>query len=194
MGGSERVRAWQGRAARRLQGWSVRRRWVALVLLPVLLCACGGIGVGAPLSWVIGMTLEASKGAPTPAAAADEYLLALSYDSEGGLPAVLDDDQGDDLIAQWRAYRAEMRRGDTQPSKLEIAINSTNQTDEQRAVVDVGVQPIWWDEGGSGMSYAGDRQTWTFHARRDNGWQIEKVDPYPWCGGYVNAHACEGKP
>ncbi|MET8148046.1 hypothetical protein ACIBSW_14035 [Actinoplanes sp. NPDC049668] len=193
MGMSERFRCWQDRAAQRLHGWPLRRRWTALVLLPAVLCVCGGIGLGAPLSWVIGMTVEAGKGAATPSAAADEYLLALSYDSEDGLLAVLDDDQGDDLIAQWRAYRGEMRRGDTRPSKLEVSINSTSYTDEQHAVVEVSVQPIWWDKNGGGMSYAGDQQTWTFHARRDSGWQIERVNPYPWCGGHVNAPACEGK-
>jgi hypothetical protein len=41
-----------------------------------LIC-CGGTFVGVPLAWIARQTIEASRGAPSPDAAADSYLTAL---------------------------------------------------------------------------------------------------------------------
>ena len=97
------------------------------MLLPCALLCGGGILLGAPLVW-IGQTITASKGAPSPAAAVHTYLMALSYDNDAGLLPVLDDDQGDRLTAQRRAYRAEMHKGDAAPSKLDFTIRPTKPT------------------------------------------------------------------
>jgi hypothetical protein len=56
--------------------------------------------------------------------------------------------------------------------------------------VEVELYPVWWDKNGGAISYQGTAQVWTFRTREDNGWQIEAVTPYPWCGGYVDAKAC----
>ena len=42
-----------------------------------------------PLAWVVRMTVQAGKGAPTPDAAANEYLMALGYGQEDGLLPLL---------------------------------------------------------------------------------------------------------
>jgi hypothetical protein len=46
-------------------------------------------------------------------------------------------------------------------------------------------------QNGRAISYTGTTAVWTFLTREDNGWQIEAVTPYPWCGGYVTASACD---
>jgi hypothetical protein len=50
---------------------------------------------------------------------------------------------------------------------------------------------VWWSKNGQAISYPGTAQVWTFHTSEDNGWQMEAVRPYPWCGGYVDAKACK---
>jgi hypothetical protein len=56
---SERFQQWERRVGARLSGWSVRRRWLVLVLLPTLLiCGCGTV-VGIPAAWVLRTTLAA---------------------------------------------------------------------------------------------------------------------------------------
>jgi hypothetical protein len=149
---------------------------VVLVLLPVLLC-CGGAVVGVPAVWFFGETAKASRGAASPAAAANIYLEALSYDNDAGLLPVLDDDQGDELPKQWRAYRAEMRRGGTKPSKLGIVVVGIRETGRNRAVVTTEVYPVWWSTDGRATSLHGERKPWLFTVREAKGWQIEQVDP-----------------
>jgi hypothetical protein len=56
---------WETRPAARLRGWSVRRRWTVLVLLPTLLLCCGTVAA-TPLLWVMRMTLNAGRGVPNP--------------------------------------------------------------------------------------------------------------------------------
>jgi hypothetical protein len=67
------------------------------VLLPTLLICFGGTVAGVPVAWVLGQTIEASRGAPSPDAAADEYLMALSYDNEDGLLPILANDRQEAL-------------------------------------------------------------------------------------------------
>ena len=187
----ERYRRWEARTVDRTASWSRPRRWLIFVLLPCALLCGGGITVGAPLMWIIGPTIAASRGAASPAAAVDTYLMALSYDNDAGLLPVLDDDQGDALLAQWKAYRAQMHRGDSAPSRLDVRIRPTRPTGKGHAIVEVELYPVWWDKNGGAISYQGTAQVWTFHTREDNGWQIEAVTPYPRCGGYVAAAACD---
>src|SRR5690349_16022067 len=100
-GVSERYQQWEQRRLVRLSRWPVPVRWAVFVALPVLLC-CVGV---APAAWVYRLTADASRGAPSPDAAADSYLMALGYGQEEGLVAILDNRHQDQLLAQWHAYR-----------------------------------------------------------------------------------------
>ena len=192
-GGVDRIRCmaaayrrWEARHARRLRRWPLAVRWIVLVGLPALLiCAAG-----APLAWIGGITAEASRGAASPADAVFRYLDGLSYDTEAGLLPVLNDGRGDKLLKQWRAYRSQMQRGGTQPSKLECSVEATSSGAGGRVVVNAAVQPVWWATDGRGLSFKGAGHTWVFVTRDDNGWQIENVEPYPWCGGHVTEQTC----
>ena len=114
-----RYRHWEQRRARRLNGWSVRRRWATFVLTPLLIfCACGAV-LGGPALWILRQTLEASRGAPSPDVAADTYLMALSYNNDDGLIVVLDNDNQDELLRQWHAYRDAMSSTDPPPFRLD---------------------------------------------------------------------------
>jgi hypothetical protein len=181
---------WEARIAARLHGWSIGRRWVVLVLVPCLLCCGGGVVLGGPLVWILGETVKASRGAASPVAAVDIYLGALSYGNDDGLLPVLDDSRGDMLVTQWDDYRAQMRRGGSAPSKLEYSFDGRPDTDADQAVVQAEVHPVWFGTNGHALSSAGAAHAWRFVTREDNGWQIESVTPYPWCGGYIQADAC----
>lgn len=116
-----RYESWVRHRSAQFAHWSVRRRWVTFVMLPVMVMCCGGTVVGVPLAWVFRVTVEASKGAPTPDAAADDYLMALSYGNEDGLLPVLDKGHQDALLAGWRAYRKAMDGTTPKPSRLDYA-------------------------------------------------------------------------
>jgi hypothetical protein len=81
------------------------------------------------------------------------------------------------------AYRAQIQRGGTRPSKLESSVEATSPGGGGRVVVNAVVRPVWWATGGRGLSFKGAGHTWVFVTRDDSGWQIEKVQPYLWCGG-----------
>lgn len=181
---------WEARGADRLSTWSPARRWLVLVMTPALLLCCSGTVIGAPLTRFVGETAKASKGAASPAAAVSVYLDALAYGEDAGLLPVLDDAQGDALMDQWLAYRAEMYRGESAPSNLEHGIDGSTPIGDGRASVQAGVYPVWWAKDGGGMSLHGTSHVWQFSTREDNGWQVETVTPYPWCGGYVKPSAC----
>ena len=89
---------WERRSAERFAEWSVRKRWVVFVLVPTVLVCGGGTLFGIPLAWVARETIEASRGAPSPDAAADSYLMALGYNNEDGLLPILDNDHQAELL------------------------------------------------------------------------------------------------
>jgi hypothetical protein len=194
MGRIDQLRArftgWENRAVDRFKHWPVGRRWVVFVLLPCMVICCGGAVVGIPLTWFVNETVKAGRGAVSPDAAVDTYLLALGYGREDGLLNVLEDHQGAQLLAQWRAYRAEMQRGDNAPSQLQHQFVGTTSTDADHAVVDVEVYPVWSPKNGGATSLHGSRHPWKFTTREDGGWQVASVEPYPWCGGYVRVDVC----
>jgi hypothetical protein len=165
----------------------VRRRWTILVLIPTLIVCGNGMAFGVPAAWVFHATLEASQGAPSPDAAANEYLLALGYDNEDGLLPLLDNDHQDALLAAWRAYRAAMSGTTPPPSKLDFGPLAVGPIVDGRAVVSTEVSATWWGEN----AYRSEAHTWRFTTRQDNGWQVEAVEPFTWCGGYVLAAACK---
>ena len=116
---AEGYRRWEQRHAGRLRGWSTRRRWAVFVLVPALLIGCGGSIIALPVQWALTQTIEASRGAPSPDAAANEYLMSLSYNDEEGPVNVLDNDHQDELLDQWRRYRDAMRATDPPPAQLD---------------------------------------------------------------------------
>jgi hypothetical protein len=136
-------------------------------------------------------TVAAGQGQPSPEAAANVYLTALSTGNEDGLLPVLVDDRSEELLGQWRAYRTEMKRTDPAPSKLEFSFDGVSRTSEGRAVIAVELYPVWWSHGGrAGTSLNGSRHQWQVTVREDDGWRVESVVPHAWCGGYVRADAC----
>ncbi|GAB1695141.1 hypothetical protein [Krasilnikovia sp. M28-CT-15] len=183
---ARRWQRWEQRTATRFAGWSVRRRWLVLVLLPTLLI-CGASIVGVPLALLTRATIAASRGAPSPDAAANIYLMALGYDNDAGLLPVLDDEPQDELLTQWRTYRDAMRGTDPPPAKLDFSSLTVGPIADGVAEVTVDVSAHWQ---GAGQSYRSQAYTWRFQTREDNGWQIVAVEAPAWCGGYVRADAC----
>jgi hypothetical protein len=146
-----------------------------------------------PIAWFAQETIEAGRGAPSPDAAADSYLVALSYNNEDGLLNVLDDDRQDALLAQWHAYRAAMDGTDPPPSRIGGGALTVGPIVNGRAEVSTDVSATWWDKDGGGGGYNSDSLTWRFATRKDNGWQVTAVEPPAWCGGYVHADSCARK-
>ncbi|GID98020.1 hypothetical protein ACFQFC_15835 [Amorphoplanes digitatis] len=182
---------WEHRKAARFNSWSSGRRWATFVLLPTLVFCCGGTVVGVPVVWAIRETVEASRGAPSPDAAANEYLMALGYDTEDGLLPVLDDDHQDELVAEWRAYRKAMDSTNPPPARLDFGALAVGPLDDGQAAVTADVSATWWDTGGPATSYRSKAFTWRFRAREDDGWQVVSVEAPAWCGGYVRQDACQ---
>jgi hypothetical protein len=158
--------------------------------MPTLLLCCGGAVVGVPVAWVLRETIKASKGAPSPDAAADDYLLALSYNNEDGLLAVLDNNHQDKLLAGLHAYRKAMDTTTPPPSRLDYAGLKVGPIVDGRAEVTTDVSATWWGTDGHAMAYSSTKHTWRFQTREGNGWQVVSVDAPTWCGGYVRLDAC----
>ncbi|MFF5293041.1 hypothetical protein [Paractinoplanes globisporus] len=165
------------------------RRWTVLVFLPTMLICCGGTVVGVPLAWIARLTIEAGRGAPSPDAAADSYLMALGYNQQEGLLPILDNRRQKQLLAQWKAYRAAMDGTDPPPSKLEFGALSVGSPVGGEVEVTADVSATWWGVDGRAMSYQSRALTWRIFTREDNGWQVTRVAP-TWCGGYVLAPKC----
>lgn len=187
-----RYEAWEARRLARLSGWPVRRRYTVLVLLPVLLCCCGTTVVGAPLGWVLRETVSAGKGAASPDAAASEYLMALGYGQEDGLLPLLDDEHQDELLAQWRAYRAQMAGTDPAPSRLNFGALAVSELGQDQAVASTDVSALWWtvDANGRNVMYQSDEHPWRITSIEDDGWRVSAVEAPAWCGAYVLAEKC----
>jgi hypothetical protein len=180
---------WEERHRLRLTGWSTARRWTLLVLLPMLIC-CGGTVVGVPIAWVARQTIEASRGAPSPDAAADSYLMSLGYSEQDGLLPILDDGRQKQLLAQWNAYRAAMDSTNPPPSRLDYGTLSVGSAVRGEVEVTVDVSATWWGTDGRALSYKSRSWRWRITTRENNGWQVTRVEAPAWCGGYVLASKC----
>jgi hypothetical protein len=134
--------------------------------------------------------VHAGKGAPSPQAAVNVYLMAFGYKDDAGFLLVLDDDQRDKLMKQWKAYLAKMHRGGTPAVKAGVR---PRRRSARRIEVDADVRPVWWGGNGHAFSSVGARHAWRFSTHEDGGWQIDTVTPYAWCGGYVTVEAGEGR-
>ena len=181
---------WERRTVERFASWSVVRRWLTFVLLPLTLFCSGGTMIGAPIAWVFRQTVEASRGAPSPDAAADEYLMALGYNTDEGLLPILDNDRQDDLLSEWRSYRRAMDNTSPPPSRLDFGALAVGPIADGRAEVSTEVSATWWGTDGHALAYSSEKRTWRFETREDNGWQVVSVEAPAWCGGYVRLDAC----
>ena len=179
----------QHQVARRFAGWSVPRRLVVFVVLPATMLCCGGGALGVPLLWFARETAEAGRGASAPVAAADEYLLRLSYGNDDGLLPLLDDDRQDQLLRQWHDYRDSMRSTDPAPFNLDLSVADAGSPAGDRSTVRIDVQAVWWSTDANGRTggYKSKPRTWVIEVREDDGWRVSRVDAPPWCGpgGYV---------
>ncbi|MBB4747159.1 hypothetical protein [Actinoplanes lobatus] len=191
---------WEERHVRhRFSGWSVRRRLAVFVFTPTLLICCGGI-LSVPVLWFARVTVEAGKGAPSPEAAADEYLIRLSYNDPDGLLPLLDDGGQERLLSQWRTYQDAMRSTDPPPTRLDIKSLRSGPVVDGRAEVRAEVQAVWWgaDDNGRLGGYSSSPRTWVIKTRNDDGWRVAGIDAPPWCGtgGYVPRYegAGDGEP
>jgi hypothetical protein len=172
----------------RFARWSRRRRIALFVLLPVVLICCGGL-LAAPGAWFVRETAAAGEGAPSPEAAANDYLMRLSYNDAAGLLPLLADDQQDRLLDQWQAYRGAMQSTAPPPFKLDIGRLRSGSVVGGRIAVSTEVQAVWreQDENGRLGGYKSLPLTWVIEAREDDGWRVVEVNAPPWRGpdGYV---------
>jgi hypothetical protein len=173
---------------RRFSAWSVRRRLAVFVLMPTLLICCGGL-LSVPGAWFVRETAAAGEGAPSPEAAANDYLMRLSYNDAAGLLPLLDDGQQDRLVEQWQTYRSAMQATAPPPFKLEIGPLRSGSVVGGRIAVSTEVRAVWreQDENGRLGGYKSLPLTWVIEAREDEGWRVVEVKAPPWCGadGYV---------
>jgi len=103
-----------------------------------------------PLTWLARQTIKAGEGAATPAAGADAYLIALSYDNQDGLLPLLDHSHRAALLAQWRAYRAAM--DNTKPFRLDYSGFATGPIAAGHAEVRADVAARWWSTDSTGAT------------------------------------------
>jgi hypothetical protein len=189
-GVKERYELWERRQVdKRFRTWSTRRRLVFLGWLPLALALCCGGTVAVPVLWAVQETVDAGRGAPSPDAAANEYLMRLSYGQDEGLLPLLDDQHQGRLIKQWRAYRNAMLSARPPASRLVFGTLDAEAAKDDRAIVRADVQAMWLDtdEAGRLGGYSSPPLTWVIETRQDDGWRVARVEAPPWCGdgGYV---------
>lgn len=184
------VTAFLGRARRRVARWPRWRRLLIFVVAPLLLC-CGSVAVAIPVLWVVNLTADAGRAANTPDAAANIYLMALSYGNEDGLVNVLANDRQDHLLAQWRKYRVAMKQTRPEPARLGWGSLAVAASSETTAHVSTDVTAAWeFNETGGAEFYKSAPKTWQFEARLEDGWQVTLVQAPRWCGDYAVPPAC----
>lgn len=193
----ESYEEWERRqVASRLGDWSVRRRLLTFVLLPLMLLLCCGAPIGIPALVFVRETVEAGRGSPAPDAAANEYLMALSYATEDGLLPLLDNDRKDDLLEQWRAYLAAMQATEPPPFRLDFSHLDVGLESDRRTEVRIEVKAVWSDvdENGRQSGWISSPRTWLIETHEDDGWRVSRVNAPSWCGtsGYVLR--CPGNP
>jgi hypothetical protein len=138
-------------------------------------------------------TVDAGQGSATPEAAANEYLLSLSYDNDEGLLPLLADDQQEQLLVQRAAYLAAMKATDSAPARMSWEEYDVRQLSKGFAEVRTEVRCNWAftsRETGRLRMYDSEAHQWVITLVEDDGWRVSAVEPHPWCGGYVYADRC----
>ncbi|MEV4716656.1 hypothetical protein AB0J94_05595 [Micromonospora noduli] len=165
------------------------RRWV--LYLAVVLALCAGAPVAVAGTWAAVKTYQAGKGEPTPVAAVDVFMLAMSSGDELGIGGALAPQRYDELLDEWRSIRRDIERTEPAVSKVAAEDFEVDNQDDDRAQVVTQVHGVWFPTDGSGLFIHGTPHPWRFQVRRDaGGWRVWSVDAYPWCGGHVRADAC----
>ncbi|MEU8608452.1 hypothetical protein AB0C29_10680 [Actinoplanes sp. NPDC048791] len=168
-------------------GWGRRRRWMIAVGLMVAFL-CGGLGIAVPAVLLLDYTDRQGDPPTSPTQAADLYLAQLDQGEPIGLRRAFADGRRDELVEQWSRLKTTIERTDPAPDKLEWSTFDIEDQGDDKAVVTVPVQAVWWD---GAMSMVGDEHPWRFSMRReDGGWRITEVEPFPWCGGHVQPSSC----
>ncbi|MFI7022790.1 hypothetical protein ACIBMZ_08750 [Micromonospora sp. NPDC049900] len=169
------------------------RRWVLLLAAALVLCTAAPVAAAAAgAGWVMVKTRQAEQGQPTPAAAANVFMLAVSSGQELGLRAVLAPERRDELVAEWRSIRRDISRTAPNVSKVSTRSFVVEDQADDRAMVVTEVYPVWRSVEVGGLMVHGSSHPWRFEARRDGGgWRVWSVAPYAWCGGHVRASACQ---
>ncbi|MFC7529112.1 hypothetical protein [Actinoplanes sp. GCM10030250] len=187
-----RYYGWERRAAGRFKTWSVRRRWLTFVLLPLMVAGCCGGVVGVPALVFLQATVDAGKGSASPEAAANEYLLTISYDTDEGLLPLLDDEHQEELLEQRAGYLSAMKATDPPPVRISWSGYEVRRLTEKHAEVNTDVRGNWSFTSKTGrlQRYNSEAHPWLITAVEDDGWRVTAVEPHPWCGGYVASDRC----
>ncbi|SCG75949.1 hypothetical protein GA0070609_5189 [Micromonospora echinaurantiaca] len=159
------------------------------MLLALAVILCGGV-VAIPASWAVRKQVEAERGESSPEAAVAVWRLQLSAGEQLGLSRVLAKPRHDELLAQWRDYRAEMTRTGRPPSKIEAVGRSVveHQGDDRATVVEQ-IRAVWWQET---TILDGTAHPWRWEVRKDRGgWRVWSADLPAWCGVHVRAELCQ---
>ncbi|MFG1886474.1 hypothetical protein ACGFIR_01190 [Micromonospora sp. NPDC049051] len=165
---------------------ALSRRWPWVVLSFVVMAGTGALAV--PAAWAVKAQVEAEQGERAPDAAVAVYLLRLSSGDDGGLRRVLAGDRRDELVRQWRAYRAQMSGSAMPPSKLESGPLQVDHVRDGVALVVTEVYAVWWLDQ---VSQTGSRHSWRFEVREDRGgWRVWSVKAPAWCGAYIRPDRC----
>ncbi|MEU3114256.1 hypothetical protein ABZ652_09240 [Micromonospora chalcea] len=116
------------------------------------------------------------------------YLLRLSSGEDLGLRRVLAADRRDELVREWRAYRARMSRSASPPNKLESGPLQVDHVRSGVALVVTEVYAVWWH---GQLSQSSRRHPWRFEVREDwGGWRVWAVEAPAWCGDYIRLDRC----
>ncbi|WP_157411547.1 hypothetical protein [Actinoplanes rectilineatus] len=187
---------WESQSSRRFKAWPVQTRWLAFVLFPAMFAGCCGGPAMWLAAWFSGATADAGRGAVSPEAAANEYLLSISYNNVEGLAPLLDDDRQDQLLRQRAAYLSEMEATDPAPARMSWEGYDVRPLSQGRVEVRTDVRGNWTSaaEGGGRLRmFNSEAHPWVILLAEDDGWRIVEVRPHPWCGGYVYGDRCSGK-
>ena len=169
------------------------RRWVLLLAAALVLCTAAPVAAAAAgAGWGMVKTRQVEQGQPSPAAAVNVFMLALSSGEELGLRSALAPERRDELVDEWRSIRRDISRTAPNVSKVSTRAFVVEDQADDRAEVVTEVYPVWRSVEVGGLMVDGSSHPWRFEARRDDGgWRVWSVAPYTWCGGHVRASACQ---
>ncbi|MEU5949623.1 hypothetical protein ABZ793_29265 [Micromonospora sp. NPDC047465] len=165
-----------------LRSWRLR----AAVAVAVALAAC----LAVPVGWAAVKTVEADRGEATPVAAAHAYLLAVFNGSgdELGIRRCLCDDREAELMAEARAWRAEVAAMNSE-IKVESADWKTVGSDGTVSAT-IAFRFTLTDQATGSVTFVrGSEHEWSFRVKQERGvgggWKVCRVDAPPLCGSHL---------